>query len=112
MGIPLLGGKNKNLKCKCGKLRYPRHDTCTECYEKENPSKGFRNKQGHLVNARLPKDVWQAVNFAAKLIRDGKCRVDAIRISSNYYGVEYKDVQSGLSQRWGMSRKGKKKSCN
>ena len=30
MGI--LGGKNGQLKCKCGKLRYPNQELCPSCY--------------------------------------------------------------------------------
>ncbi len=107
MSISLLGGKNKELKCKCGALRWPESKLCPDCWGKENPGKGTRRSGGVVVQAYLPKDLWQAVNFASSMMRKGTYRPKAIKIASNYYDVSYDDVQSGLSQRPGRSQKGK-----
>jgi hypothetical protein len=59
-----------------------------------------------VIQALLPKDLWKATNFAANMMRDGTCRSRAIKISASYYGVEYSDLQSALSQRSGRTQKG------
>ncbi len=107
--FPILGGKNGTLKCDCGKLRYAGHSLCPDCYGAENQNKGTRDKRGIVIQAYLPKDLWKAVNFAAKMIRNGMMHTKAIKIASHYYSVKYEHVQSGLSQRSGrMKRKGEK----
>jgi len=49
-----------------------------------------------------------AINFAAKMIREGEYPGTAIKIAASYFGVEYGVVQRGLASRAGKSRKGKK----
>lgn len=105
--IKTLGGKSGDLKCcKCGNPRYQGVELCPDCWGEENDG-GTRNSRGVVIQALLPRDVWQAVNFAASMMRKGTERVRAIRTSAKYYSVSYEDVQSGLSQRAGRCRKGK-----
>jgi hypothetical protein len=105
-----LGGKNGDLTCeKCGKLRWPKSLLCPDCWEKENPGRGTLNSKGTVLQQLLPKDVWQATNFAASLISQGKHPVEAVRIAATYYKVPRSEVHSALSQRSARNRKGKGK---
>ena len=112
MAIKKLGGKNGNLKCEtdgCKKLRYAGTKLCPDCYSKSN-DKGFRNSKNRIINAKLQKDLWQATNFASKLIRQGKNYHEAIKISAGYYKVDKSDLRSAMAQRSGLNRKGKRNS--
>jgi|SRR5215813_12653383 len=105
-----LGGKNGNLVCaQCSKPRWPNSKLCPDCWQKENPGRGTRTSKGTVVQQLLPKDVWQATNFAASLVQKGKHPAEAVCIASGYYKVPSADVQSALSQRSGRSQKGKKR---
>jgi hypothetical protein len=106
-----LGGKNGDLTCEqCGKLRWPKTQLCPDCWAKANPGRGTRNSKGTVVQQMLPKDVWQATNFAASLVQKGKHPAEAVRIASGYYKVSRDEVHSALSQRSGRSQKGRKRS--
>jgi len=54
---------------------------------------------------RLPKDLWSAINFAAAMMGNGQHRVEAVKIASNYYKVNFNDVMSGLAQRAGRAKR-------
>ena len=52
-------------------------------------------------------NVAQAVNFACKMMSDGTSLIRARTIACRYYRVEWRDVQSGISSRSGISQTGK-----
>jgi len=102
--VPIL---RKDLACEsCGGPRYENSPLCPDCWGEENDG-GTRNRHGTVVQAKLDKDVWQATNFAASMMREGTYRPKAIRIAASYYHVEYEDVQRALSQRSGRTQKGR-----
>lgn len=110
MSIPLLGGKKGNLICQepnCNKKRYAHAKFCPDHYSK-NTDKGLRNSRNQIINARLPKILWMATNFAAKMVRDGKPYFESTKISASYYKVNLSDLRSAMSQRVGLNRRGKK----
>jgi len=107
--VPRLGGVDGNLTCeKCGALRWPNGTLCPTCWGRENDN-GTRNSRGDVIQARLPKDVWSAVEFAASMLRKGDTHAKAVRVASTYYKVEAADVRAGLSQRSGRNQTGKKR---
>jgi hypothetical protein len=109
--VPKMGGVDGALTCaECSAPRWETHELCPDCWGKRNDG-GTRNRQGVVIQARLPKKVWMATNFASQMLRDGTWRTVAIRRAASYYGVAYEDVQSAMSQRSGRSRTGKKRSA-
>ena len=58
----------------------------------------------YLMDYISDKDVFKAVMFAAKMIRNGKNKAQAIRIASRYYDVDMSDVAHYLGQRGGRKR--------
>ncbi len=107
--VPLLGGVNGDLACvRCGKPRWSTSDLCPACWGKDNEG-GTRNSRGDVIQARLPKDVWLAVQFAANMLRKGDSHSRAVRVAAGYYHVDPAEVRSGLSQRSGRNQSGKKR---
>ncbi len=107
-----LGGAHGTLHCEeCDALRWPNSKLCPNCWAKAHPDQGTRNKRGVVIQQRLPRDVWQAANFAGSLIRKGKHPNEAARIAAGYYSVEAAQVRSAVSQRSGRSRQGVKRSA-
>ena|SRR5258707_70218 len=103
-----LGGANGTLRCeKCNNLRWPGSKLCGDCYGEENPGQGTRNQRGVIVQQVLPREIWQAVNFAGSMVREGKPFHQAVVIAAMHYHVEASDVQRALAQRSGRGRKGR-----
>ena len=107
--VPRLGGVNGDLICeKCGALRWPNSTLCPACWGKEN-NNGTRNSRGDVIQARLPTDVWSAVEFAASMLHKGEPHAKAVRVASTYYKVNATEVRAALSQRSGRNQIGKKR---
>lgn len=65
-------------------------------------------KYDYVMDYIEDKDVFRAVMFAAKLIRDGRSANNAVRIASRYYDVDMSDVAHYLGQR-GARRRNEKR---
>lgn len=56
-------------------------------------------KYNYVMDYIDDKDTYKAVMFACKMIRDGRSANNAIRIASNYYGVDMTGVAHYVGQR-------------
>lgn len=56
-------------------------------------------KYDYMMDYINDKDVYKAVMFACKMIREGKDFHQAIRTASRYYDVDMDDVRHYVSQR-------------
>jgi hypothetical protein len=65
--------------------------------------------EGKNMQERLSKDLWQAVNFAASMIKKGQRPQDAVRISARYYKVDYREVAKHCGKRSKYRRKKRNK---
>lgn len=61
-------------------------------------------KYDYLMDYIPDRDVFKAVSFASKMIREGKTPRYAIRIASNYYHVDMSDVAHFVGQKGGRKR--------
>lgn len=50
------------------------------------------------------KDVYKAVQFASKMVRQGRTPQNAIWIAARYYKVDSKDVAHYMGQKGGRSK--------
>ena len=57
----------------------------------------------------INKNLWMATNFAAKMIRETGFRNKSIRIASQYYIVNEKEIEAQLNKRISKGLKGKKR---
>jgi hypothetical protein len=72
MTVHRLGGANGSHTCeKCGKPRWPQVPLCPQCWAEQNPGRGTRNSRDVVIQERLPKDLWSAVQFAASMVHKG-----------------------------------------
>jgi len=58
-------------------------------------------KYNYLMDFIPDKNVYKAVMFAAKMMRTGTGKAQAIRTASRYYDVDMSDVAHYLGQRGG-----------
>lgn len=108
MAVHRLGGKNGDLRCgRCGKPRWPGQDLCPDCWG-QGHDRGTRNTRGVVIQEKLPKELWQAAEFAASMIRNGTPFHRAVVIAAKYYKVEASEVQRALAQRSGRNRRGRR----
>lgn len=61
----------------------------------------------HVMDYIPDKDLYAAVMFACKMVKDGTDYHDAVRRASRYYDVEADDVRHYMSQRSGRTRANK-----
>ncbi len=61
-------------------------------------------KYDYIMDYISDKDTYKAVMFAAKMMREGKDKQQAIRTASRYYDVDMTDVAHYLGQRGGRRR--------
>ncbi len=107
MSVHRLGGANGTLRCACGKPRWPNSELCPQCWGEQHQGHGTRNSREVVIQERLPKDLWMAVNFASSMIRKGTPFHTGVVRAANYYKVDPSDVQRALAQRSGRNRTGK-----
>lgn len=65
----------------------------------------MKTKHEYLMDYIPDKDVYKAVMFACKMIRNGTNASIAIRKAAYYYDVDVKDVGHYVAQRGGRSQK-------
>lgn len=57
----------------------------------------------------IPKELWLAVNFAAKMVRENGYFNKAVNTAANYYKVNPNDVERELRKRQAKGQKGSKR---